>query len=279
MLLYQLIVIALVQGITEFLPISSSAHLILIPYVTSWPDQGLTIDVAVHVGTLVAVLVYFRRDVAMLIAAAYRTVLDPRAKNPKNPKNPGDQRRLMFAIVIATIPTVIAGMAIKFAGMDLLLRNITLIGWASLGFGVMLYWADQQGAESRPLAEMTLARALVVGLAQAVALIPGSSRAGMTILAARFMGFDRVVAARFSMLLSIPTILAAGTLSTLELIESGNTALGLDALIAAVLAFMSAYVAIGFLLRWLQHATYTPFVVYRALLGAALLAGGYGLLD
>lgn len=270
-LLYQLIVIALVQGITEFLPISSSAHLILVPVVTGWPDQGLTIDVAVHVGTLVAVLLYFRRDVAMLAAELFKTILHPRRGAPS------DQRRLLFGLVIATIPTVLAGLAIKLAGVDVLLRNITIIGWASLGFGLVLYWADQQGADDRPLGDMTLRRALAVGLAQAVALIPGSSRAGMTILAARFLGFHRVDAARFSMLLSIPTILAAGTLSTLELIQAGNTALGLDALIAAVLAFMSAYVAIGFLLRWLQRATFTPFVVYRVLLGVVLLAAGYGI--
>lgn len=272
MLLYQLIVIALVQGITEFLPISSSAHLILVPVVTGWPDQGLTIDVAVHVGTLAAVLIYFRRDVGMLLVEAGKTILHPRKGGSS------EQRRLMFGLIIATIPTVIAGLAIKLAGVDVLLRNVTIIGWASLGFGLVLYWADQKGADNRPLADMTLKRALVVGLAQAVALIPGSSRAGMTILAARFLGFDRVDAARFSMLLSIPTILAAGTLSTLELIEEGNTALGLDALIAAVLAFMSAYVAIGFLLRWLQRATFTPFVVYRVLLGVVLLAAGYGVL-
>lgn len=271
MLLYQLIVIALVQGITEFLPISSSAHLILVPVVTGWPDQGLTIDVAVHMGTLAAVVIYFRRDMGMLLAEAFKTIRRPRGDDPSG------QRRLMFGLIIATIPTVLAGLAIKLAGVDTLLRNITIIGWASLGFGLVLYWADQQSADDRPLADMTFKRALAVGLAQAVALIPGSSRAGMTILAARFMGFGRVDAARFSMLLSIPTILAAGTLSTLELIETGNAALGLDAAVAAVLAFASAYVAIGILLRWLQRATFTPFVVYRVLLGVVLLAAGYGL--
>lgn len=266
---YQLFVIALVQGITEFLPISSSAHLILVPVATGWPDQGLTIDVAVHVGTLAAVMIYFRREVVELTQTAFRMVLRPR--------DGGDEagRRLVLGIILATIPAVIVGLLIKLAGADLLLRSITVIGWASIIFGLLLYWADQRGANDRPLAQMTLSRALIVGLAQAVALIPGSSRAGMTILAARYLGFHRIDATRFSMLLSIPTILAAGSLSVLELVESGNAALGLDALIAAVLSFGSAYVAINLLLRWLRRATFTPFILYRVVLGVALLAFAY----
>lgn len=268
--LFQLFVIALVQGITEFLPISSSAHLILVPVVTGWPDQGLTIDVAVHVGTLAAVMIYFRRDVIELTGSALGMILRPRET--------GDEagRRMVIGIVIATIPAVIVGLLIKLAGADLLLRSITVIGWASIVFGVLLYWVDQRGANDRSLGDMTLPRALFVGLAQAVALIPGSSRAGMTILAARYLGFNRIDATRFSMLLSIPTILAAGLLSALELIETENAALGADAFIAAILSFGSAYVAIDLLLRWLRRATFTPFIVYRVGLGVALLAFAYG---
>ena len=263
--LFQLFVIALVQGLTEFLPISSSAHLILVPVVAGWPDQGLTIDVAVHVGTLAAVMIYFRSDVLELTASGLGIIFRPRET--------GDEasRRMVIAIIIATIPAVIVGLFIKLAGVDLLLRSITVIGWASLIFGVLLYCVDQRGTNDQSLSEITLSRGLIVGLAQAVALIPGSSRAGMTILAARYLGFNRIDATRFSMLLSIPTILAAGSVSVFELVKTENAALGLDALIVAVLSFGSAYVAIDFLLRWLRRATFTPFIVYRVGLGVALL--------
>jgi undecaprenyl-diphosphatase len=262
----QLAVLALVQGITEFLPISSSAHLILVPLLTGWPDQGLLLDVAVHVGSLVAVMLYFWRDLATMLhgLVAWRGggLLD----------EPG--RRLLALVVVGTVPVVLAGLALKLVGTEAL-RSAAVIGWTTLGFGLLLYVADRFGAQERDVQQMGFAGALAIGLAQILALVPGTSRSGITMTAARGLGFRRDEAARFSMLLSIPTIIAAGALSALDLIELGQTDLRSDVLFAALLAFASAWLAIALMMRWLQRASFTPFVVYRCILGVALLVYAY----
>jgi undecaprenyl-diphosphatase len=254
-----------VQGITEFLPISSSGHLILVPILSDWPDQGLMIDVAVHVGTLGAVVVYFWREVWDMITGFIR-LLGGRG---------GPGAKLALHLIAATIPVLIAGGALAYFDLTGALRSVAVIGWTMLGFGVVLYLADRFGMTLRRIEHMTLPGALAIGLAQVLALIPGTSRAGITITAARMAGYERAEAARFSMLLSIPTIAAAGTLSGIEIYQSGNSALGLDAVLSAGLAFGSALVAIALLLRWLQHASFTPFVVYRVALGLYLLYLAY----
>lgn len=266
MALIQLVVIALVQGITEFLPISSSAHLVLVPVVTGWPDQGILVDVAVHIGTLGAVVAYFRADVAAMLRGGL-SFFGLRASPA--------ERRLALALIIGTIPVVIAGLALELLDALEAMRSAAVIGWTSLIFGLVLYGADQHGALVKKMADMTLGRALLIGLAQVLALVPGTSRSGITMTAARALGFTRPEAARFSMVLSIPTIFAAGTLGIYEIAKRGDLRLQADALLAGGLAFVSALVAIALLMRWLQHASMTPFVVYRVVLGLGLLAWAY----
>lgn len=261
----QLGVLALVQGITEFLPISSSGHLILVPALTGWPDQGPVIDVAVHVGTLAAVLLYLWRDCAAMLGDLTLVLLRRR---------PGPGARLAGLLVLATLPTIIAGWLIHRHASETL-RSAEVIAWATIGFGVLLYLADRIGMRVRRLEHMSVGSALAIGLAQCLAFIPGTSRAGVTMTAARFLGFERAESARFSMLLSIPTILGAGLLIALDLYEVGDTALGRDALVAAALACASALAAIALMMAWLRRASFTPFVVYRILLGAALLTWIY----
>jgi undecaprenyl-diphosphatase len=264
MTLMQLAVIALIQGITEFLPISSSGHLILIPQLTGWQDQGLLIDVAVHVGTLGAVMVYLWRDVWLMLRGLWK---------PGNiRRNPG--LRLIAQLALATLPVVIGGVIFMQTVGDAL-RSAVVVGWATIGFGILLYLADRYTVTINKLEHMTWGRALFIGFSQIVALIPGTSRAGITITAARWLGFERTDAARFSMLLSIPTIVAAGAAATYEILKVGTEELKSEALIAGGLAFVTAFVAIVLMMGWLRRASFTPFVVYRVILGAVILVWAY----
>lgn len=260
-----IVVLALVQGITEFLPISSSGHLVLVPALTGWVDQGLTIDVAVHVGTLFAVTLYFWRDVLGMcrgVLNLMRGRVDPYAK-------------MAGLIILATLPVIGAGYALNQYGVDGL-RSVTVIGWATLGFGIVLYLTDKFGMTLRRMEHLGVSDVIIIGLAQVMALVPGTSRSGITMSAARLLGVERSDAARFSMLLSIPTIVGAGVLKGLELYQAGNAQLTSDALLAAALAFVSALIAIFLLMAWLKRADFTPFVLYRVVLGVGLLAFAYG---
>ena len=257
----QILVVAVVQGITEFLPISSSGHLALIPMVTNWPDQGLLVDVAVHFGTLGAVIAYLWRDVWSILGAA----------TSRAGARDAASIRLLVHLVIATCPIVVAGWLFNLFAVDTL-RNMTVIAWTTLGFGIFLYVADRFGSTARRIDGMTAGIAFCIGLCQILALVPGTSRAGVTITVARLFGFDRREAARFSMLLSIPTIIAAAALAGNDLVQGENAAQQQDAAVAALLAFVTALVAILLMMKWLRGATYTPFVVYRVLLGVALFA-------
>jgi len=256
-----LIVLAIVQGVTEFLPISSSAHLILIPQLTPWEDQGLAIDVAMHIGTLIAVMAYFHSEVARLVTGGVNLLRG----------RPDGDTRLLLQLALATVPVVILGFLLK----DLIAgdwRSPLLIASTTIGFGILLYIADRKGETSeRALGGMTYKDALLIGLFQALALIPGVSRSGITMTAGLFLAFSRTEAARFSLLLSIPTTMAAGVLGGYEIWKSGDTALQADAFYSAVLAFVAALVAIWGLMAWLRKSSFTPFVVYRLLLGGFLL--------
>lgn len=265
MALLHIVVLALVQGLTEFLPISSSAHLILVPTITGWPDQGIEIDIAVHVGSLGAVIAYFHRDIVALASGARGLVGGPWTV----------QTRLLLLFALSTLPIIAAGAL--FAALDIVdaLRSAEVIGWATLLFGILLYVVDRFSPSGRTMEEITVASALLIGIAQILALIPGTSRSGITMTMARLLGMTRSQAARFSLLLSLPTILAAGGYASLKLARADEAALGVDAVIAAILAFISAFVAIALLMRWLQHASFTPFVIYRVVLGLALLGWVY----
>ena len=262
-----LVVLAVIQGVTEFLPISSSAHLILMPALTGWPDQGTLIDVAAHVGTLFAVSLYFWRDILGILRGLGR-FLGAR-------RDPG--ARLFAHLIVATLPLMAVGGGLYALGLHHALRSPELIGWTMLGFGLVLLLADRIGVTIRRVEHLTLASAFLIGCAQALALLPGTSRAGICVTAARFLGFERADAARLAMLLSIPAIGAAGALGAFEIWRAGDLALGLDAIVTAVVAFLTALAAIAGLMRWLSRSTYTPFVVYRVILGVALLAWVYGL--
>lgn len=262
----QLIVLALVQGITEFLPISSSAHLVLVPALTGWPDQGLAVDVAMHVGTLAAVIAYFHRDTVAMLRGGLALV------GRRGTSGDGDAR-LALQVVLGTVPVVIFGYLLKdrVAGDW---RDPLLIASTTIGFGLLLWAADWIAGTRRGAGfeSITLAAALAIGLAQVLALVPGVSRSGITMTAALFLGYRRDAAARFSLLLSIPTTAAAGTLAAIELWQSGDVAMQADALIAALLSFAAALCTIALLMSWLRSATFLPFVVYRLVLGTALLA-------
>ncbi|MFW5833099.1 MAG: undecaprenyl-diphosphate phosphatase [Pseudomonadota bacterium] len=262
----QLIVLAVVQGITEFLPISSSGHLVLVPLLTDWPDQGLLIDVAVHVGSLGAVVLYLWRDLAAMLGGT----LDWRS--PGLLAHPA--RRLIALVVAATLPVVVAGAVLAAIGTDGL-RRLDVIAWTMILFGILLYVVDQRCRTDRKLETMSFGGALLIGSSQILALIPGTSRAGITMTAARWLGYDRTESARFSMLLSIPTILAAGALMAKDLYELGELAVTRDAALGAILAFVSAFAAIIVMMRWLRTASFTPFVVYRLVLGVVLLGVAY----
>lgn len=264
--LLHLALVALIQGLTEFLPISSSGHLILLPNLTGLDDQGLMIDVAVHVGTLGAVILYFRADVALAFRGLGHLATGQRRSPPA---------RFAFGLIVATIPVIIAGLVIKLMGWDAALRSVAVIGWATLGFGLVLYWADRTGTLNRVTPHWTLKDAILMGLAQALALIPGTSRSGITITAARRLGFDRPDAARLAMLMSIPTILASGALLGLEVVADGDITGLRDAAIAAVLAMLAALAALAIMMRLARSISFTPYVIYRVVLGLALLVYAY----
>lgn len=260
MTLFQIAVLAVIQGITEFLPVSSSGHLALTPVFLGWKDQGLALDVAVHVGTLGAVMVYLWRDIWSVTCGLVRLPVG----------RVDDGAKLAWLVLVSSIPVIIAGFLIKAYAGDVL-RSATIIGWAFIGFGILLYIADRNGLTVHRITHMTTGNALLIGLAQAFALIPGASRAGTTITMARMLGFERREAARFSMLMSIPAIVGAGVLLGKDVLESGDSVLQANVLIAAALAFCAALVAIAAMMYWLQRQSYTPFVAYRLLLGVIIL--------
>ena len=264
MSLLQIFVLSVVQGLTEFLPVSSSGHLVLVPYFTGWPDQGLALDVAVHVGTLAAVLIYFWRDVLALLGGFFRLFAGQVTR----------EGRLALYILAATIPALGIGFALeKFAGGTP--RRVEVVAWAMIGFAVVLWVADRVGMRVKRLEHMTLGQALVVGLAQPIAFIPGTSRSGITMVAARIMGFERDEAARFSFLLSIPAIVAAGLYEGLKLAQTGDAAALGGVGLALIFSALTGLAAIAFLMRWLRRSSFAPFVIYRLILGIGLLVWLY----
>lgn len=262
--LFHLVLVAVIQGITEFLSVSSSGHLILLPNLTGLDDQGLVIDVAVHVGTLGAVILYFWSDVRRSFYGLFKLAdqTDPDA-------------RLALSLILATIPIVIAGLLLKLSGYDENLRTITVVGWSTLVFGIVLYWADQTGTDEKSGNDWTLKDAFVMGVWQMLALIPGTSRSGITITAARRLGYKRGEAARLAMLMSIPTILASGTLIGVDVVASMDATAARDSVIAAAFAFAAALGALHFMMRLLQSVSFTPYVLYRIALGVVLLSIAY----
>lgn len=264
--LFQLILIAIIQGVTEFLPVSSSGHLILLPGLTGLEDQGAVIDVAVHLGTLFAVILFFWADVKVALAGTLR-LLQGKLDTPG--------AFLALCLAIATVPVVIVGLILHLTGLSDAMRSITVIGWTMLIFGLFLYWADQTGAQDRTADRWSLRHAVIMGLWQAVALIPGTSRSGITISAARQLGYARSDAAKLAMLMSIPTILASGVVLGIDVASRADAAAARDGAIAAGFAFVAALLALGIMMRLLRSVSFTPYVIYRVILGIILLAIAY----
>ena len=261
--IFQLILIALIQGITEFLPVSSSAHLILFPKLTGLQDQGLAIDVAVHIGTLLAVLLYLKADIKVLFQGLIQAFGFKRRSSAFS---------LLCYLIMATIPVVLFGFLIKLVNLDESLRSIKIIAWAMLIFGLILYYTDQKNIDIKKTGDWSYRSALIMGFWQALALIPGTSRAGAVISGARLLGFSRQDSAKLAMLMAIPTIIASGALLSVEIIASGSLSLARDFFLAIAFSFSAALLSIRLMMYFLTKYSFTPYVVYRLLLSLILLA-------
>jgi undecaprenyl-diphosphatase len=253
----QYFLIGIIQGFTEFLPISSSGHLVLFAQLTNWEDQGLFTDIAVHFGTLFAVLLYLRKDIYYFFTNIFQFKIF--------------EDQIIFKIILATIPAIILGYFI-YDYVSLYFRSIQLIAVSSIVFAIILFFADRVKMESKSWNKITYVEALLVGLSQVLAFIPGASRTGVTITCARLLGFDRLNAARFSMILSIPIILASMTLSFINLFNEENVSVNLyQSFFAALVAFITALLSIIFLMRFIKQANFNIFIIYRIILGIILL--------
>ncbi len=260
--LWQILVLALLQGLTEFLPISSSAHLILVPILFGWEDQGLAFDIAVHVGTLSAVILYFRTDLTRMIHDWGGTF---------SGQNQTPNSRLAWGVLFGTIPIGLAGLFFsKLVETDL--RSPHVIAWSTLGFALLLWWSDTRKKSPRNEKNITWKDILVIGFAQALSLIPGTSRSGITITAARGMGLNREGAARLSFLFSIPVIFLAGAMETIRLIQENATVDWRALFLGTIASGISAYLCIDFFLKLVGRIGLFPFVIYRLVLGVVLLA-------
>ncbi|KFZ30230.1 UDP pyrophosphate phosphatase [Pseudidiomarina salinarum] len=257
---FEAIILALIQGITEFLPISSSAHLILPSQVLGWEDQGLAFDVAVHVGTLLAVIAYYRKDVGELTAGWFASW-----RGQHN-----EYSRLAWLLIWATVPAGLAGLF----GAGLIedyTRSALVIAITTIVFGLVLWYADVRASDRAGIHSLTLRQAILIGIAQAVALIPGTSRSGITMTAGLLIGLKRVDAARFSFLLSIPVIIMAGGYQGLKLAQQPEPVAWLAVISGMLVSFVAAYLCIHYFLKVIERMGMLPFVIYRLILGAVLL--------
>ena len=255
------IILALVQGLSEFLPISSSAHLILLPRLLGWADQGLAFDVAVHVGTLTAVVVYFRHDMMCMLRAWVQSC----ARRQLH-----DDARLAWLVLLGSVPVAVAGLLFHDV-VESVLRAPLIIAAATIGFGLLLGLSDVRGRKTRTEDTLTVTDALWIGVAQALALIPGTSRSGITMTAALALGLTRSAAARFSFLLSVPVILMAGGYESLQLLQQAEPVAWGSLVLGTLVAGVSAYLSIHFFMRLIEKVGMLPFVVYRLLLGVVRL--------
>jgi undecaprenyl-diphosphatase len=253
----QFFLIGIIQGVTEFLPISSSGHLVLFAQLTNWEDQGLFTDIAVHFGTLFAVMIYLRKDIYYFLTNIFQFKIF--------------EDQIIFKIILATLPAIILGYFI-YDYVSLYFRSIQLIASSSIVFAIILFFADRVKIESKSWNKITYIEALTVGLFQVLAFIPGASRAGVTITGARLLGYDRLNAARFSMILSIPIIFASMTLSLINIFNEEYVPVNLhQSLSAALVAFITALLSIIFLMRFIKKANFNIFIIYRIVLGIVLL--------
>jgi undecaprenyl-diphosphatase len=265
MTLLQILVLAMIQGLTEFLPVSSSAHLILGSKLFYWPDQGLVFDVATHLGTLIAVVLYFRNEVATLIEAWLRPVVNSEQHR---------QRNLGKYLVLASIPVILVG-ALAHDLVETYLRDVRIIAATTLVFGLLLWLADALFTRDRDLRDMELRPALLIGLAQVFALIPGASRSGVTIMMGRMLGFGAEAAARFSFLLAIPVIAAAGSYGLSRMFRNEAAIDWTQFGLAVAASALAGWLCIAVFLALLKRIGLLPFIIYRLILGVVLLVLAY----
>lgn len=261
MTIYEIIILAIIQGITEFLPISSSAHLLLPAELLGWVSQGLAFDVAVHLGSLLAVMIYFRNDIGKMTVAWFSHGFSQQQTTDS---------KLAWWVVIATIPAIVVGFLMK-DWITLNARTALVMAFTTITFGLLLWYADVKAKQIKDLQSLSAKQAVIIGFAQVLALIPGTSRSGITMTAGLMLGLDRESASRFSFLLSIPVILGAGALSTVELLSSGDAVDWTGLFYGAAFSFVSAYLCIYLFLSWIARIGMLPFVIYRLALGAILL--------
>lgn len=249
------------------MPVSSSGHLILFSKFTMFPDQGMALDVAMHVGSILAIMIYFSEDVWLMAKGLWKRYFLPDFSIPGN--------KLFWLIVIASIPAVIAGLLLNTQGTEWM-RSSKLIGWTILGYGLLLFVADSIGMTIRKINHLSMLDAFLIGLSQCLALVPGTSRSGITVTMGRFLGMERREAAKFSMLLAIPTIIGAGLLVGFKLYQQNNLKEIILAIDGITYSFIFSIVAIYVIMWWLRKSTFMPFVIYRIFLGSLLLLDSYG---
>ena len=260
-------VLALVQGVTEFLPVGSSADLAVVSPLAGWLNRGPAVELAVHLGVLGAVAAYLWRDLWAMAVGVFRYFTGRRGG--------ASGARLAFQLAIATLP-LIAAVFLFERYLPGGIASVRVVGWSMLGFGIALFMADHSGMTIRRVEHLALSDAVVIGIAQMAALVPGAGRPVVTMLAARLLGFERIDAARFSMLLSIPALLGLVVVKGIGLVSLPDGQISGAAVMAAGLSFVAALIAIAVLMAWLRRSTFAPFVIYRVVVGIALLALGYG---
>ena len=260
-----LLILSIIQGITEFLPISSSAHLILIPKFFSQIEAGRNFDVSLHFGSLLAVLIYLRKDL-------FTILLDTISKSKKRSRKKG--YKLLINLIVSTIPVVLIGFAISYFKIDII-RSIEVIGWTTLIFGILLGIVDNNPKAINKLTNIKLKDSIVIGLAQTLALIPGVSRSGIVMTSGLYMGFNRYEASKYSLLLSIPVIIAATSLESMSLYNEKGYFLNNEMIIGVAVSFITALLTITLFMQWINKASLKIFVIYRVILGIMILIFSY----
>ena len=256
-----ILLLGIIQGITEFLPISSSGHLLIAAEIMSIPES-LMMDVSLHLGSLLAVIIYFRNDIKVLVFLLL----------PFSIKLSKDEKNLAFCLIVGTLPVVIIGGLLFLTGYADILRNLKVVGLATIIFGLLLYYSDSYtNANTKSIERLSIKNALIIGLFQILAIIPGASRAGVVYSGSRIVGLNRIEAAKLSILLSIPVILISSAIPILKLIESPTSTNISSSFFGFLISFFVAYISIDYLLKWLKKNTMKPFVVYRIVIGSLIL--------
>ena len=262
---FHIFFIAIVQGITEFLPISSSAHLIMIPYIMKVSDQGVLIDISVHLGSLLALIIFFKKESVILFKGLIQFF---------SLKWQKEEFFLLLKIIIATIPICLFGLIFKIYRLDIIVRSIELIGWMMIIFGITLFYADKLGKEKKSLKNLSFRESLFIGFFQAFALIPGVSRSGISITGFRIFGYNKYDAIKISLMMSIPTILLSAFFISPEILEEKNISI-IEILIPFILSFITAFVTLKVMVRYVYVFGFSPYVIYRIFLGIILLSMAY----